>query len=76
MDACMESTLDELGDFGLTAFTGFSLFVCLQRIVADAHEQGKRLRPAGNALSPNGIALSNEEMVSLRMMDKVSHSIA
>ena len=43
----------------------------VETLVRKCHEQGRRLRPVGNALSPNGIALSDDEMVSLSMMDKV-----
>ncbi|UPR00577.1 galactonolactone dehydrogenase [Chloropicon primus] len=43
----------------------------LEALVKKCHEQGRKLRPVGNALSPNGIALSDHEMVSLAMMDKV-----
>ena len=43
----------------------------VEELVRKCHDQGRRLRPVGNALSPNGIALSDDEMVSLAMMDKV-----
>ena len=43
----------------------------VESLVRRCSQQNRKLRPVGNALSPNGIALSNDEMVSLAMMDKV-----
>jgi hypothetical protein len=43
----------------------------VERLVAAAHEQGQRLRVVGSALSPNGIALSDEGMLSMALMDRV-----
>mmetsp|Transcript_8981 Transcript_8981/g.11910 ORF Transcript_8981/g.11910 Transcript_8981/m.11910 type:complete len:573 (+) Transcript_8981:1153-2871(+) len=43
----------------------------LEEIVAAANKSGQKLRPVGNALSPNGIGLSSEGMVSLAMLDNI-----
>lgn len=43
----------------------------LERLVAWAHAKGQRLRPIGNALSPNGLGFCEEGMVSLALCDKV-----
>ena len=43
----------------------------LERTVAQAHRQGRKLRPVGNALSPNGLAFEAEGMVSLGLLDQV-----
>ena len=42
-----------------------------ERLVAAAHEAGTKLRIVGSALSPNGIALSQEPMISLGLCDQV-----
>eukprot|EP00854_Cymbomonas_tetramitiformis_P002218 gene2218-2928_t len=43
----------------------------LEKIVATAHESGEKLRPIGSALSPNGLAFSNNSLVNLAFLDKV-----
>lgn len=43
----------------------------LEKIVRDAHERGRRIRPVGSGLSPNGIGLQRAGMVNLALMDKV-----
>jgi len=43
----------------------------VERIVKDCHEQGQPLRPIGSSLSPNGIALNGNGMVSMAHIDKV-----
>ncbi|CAI6008176.1 unnamed protein product [Closterium sp. NIES-65] len=43
----------------------------LERIVRAAHAEGRRIRPVGSAISPNGIALSAHGMVNLALMGRV-----
>ncbi len=43
----------------------------MERIVAAAHEAGEKLRVVGSALSPNGIGLSDEGMLSMALLDNV-----
>lgn len=43
----------------------------LIEIVNDAHENKKKLRPIGSALSPNGLGFESEGMVSLVNMNKI-----
>ena len=45
----------------------------LERIVRQADERGQRIRPLGSGLSPNGIALCEQGMVNLALMDRVLH---
>lgn len=41
--------------------------------MAHAHANGMRLRPVGAAVSPNGIGLNGEGMVSVKTMDRILH---
>eukprot|EP00238_Polyblepharides_amylifera_P002554 CAMPEP_0196572266 /NCGR_PEP_ID=MMETSP1081-20130531/2344_1 /TAXON_ID=36882 /ORGANISM="Pyramimonas amylifera, Strain CCMP720" /LENGTH=515 /DNA_ID=CAMNT_0041889525 /DNA_START=412 /DNA_END=1959 /DNA_ORIENTATION=+ len=43
----------------------------LERLLAEAHKTGQKLRPIGSALSPNGLGFSDEALVSLALMDQV-----
>ncbi|KAK9866276.1 hypothetical protein WJX84_000737 [Apatococcus fuscideae] len=43
----------------------------LETLVAEAHAKGEKLRCVGSAISPNGLAMSNEGIVSLSLMDKL-----
>jgi len=43
----------------------------VERIVKDCHERGQPIRPIGSSLSPNGIALNGNGMISLANIDKV-----
>eukprot|EP00897_Mesotaenium_endlicherianum_P007247 jgi/Mesen1/6550/ME000334S05899 len=43
----------------------------LEAVVRDHHEHGRRLRPVGSAISPNGIGLCADGMVNLVLLDKV-----
>lgn len=43
----------------------------VEAIVRSAHQQGRRLRAVGGALSPNGLALSGQGMLSLALLDRV-----
>eukprot|EP00904_Undaria_pinnatifida_P005032 jgi/Undpi1/1659/HiC_scaffold_11.g05049.m1 len=43
----------------------------VEDIVSKAHSEGKRIRVVGNALSPNGIGLSEGAMISLGQCDRV-----
>ena len=43
----------------------------VEAVLAQCHAENKRIRVVGNALSPNGIALSEEGMLSVCAMDKV-----
>ena len=43
----------------------------LAAMVADAHKHGKKLRPVGSALSPNGLGLSADGMLSMALLDRV-----
>ena len=43
----------------------------VQHILALMHEAGQRLRVVGSALSPNGIGLSDENMLNMVQLDKV-----
>lgn len=42
-------------------------------IMREAHKSGKRIRVVGNALSPNGLGLSEDAMLSLGQCDRVLH---
>ncbi|CAM9146305.1 unnamed protein product [Phaeothamnion confervicola] len=42
-----------------------------ERLVAEAFADGRKLRIVGSALSPNGIALSEEPMLTMGLCDKV-----
>lgn len=43
----------------------------LESAVAQAHAEGTKLRPVGAAISPNGLGLSDEGMLSLAQLDQV-----
>lgn len=43
----------------------------VEQIVQRAHRDGKRLRVVGSALSPNGLGLSEDTMISLAQCDRV-----
>ncbi|CAM9159735.1 unnamed protein product, partial [Ascophyllum nodosum] len=43
----------------------------VERIIREAHRERKRVRVLGNALSPNGIGLSEDTMLSLGQCDRV-----
>lgn len=43
----------------------------LLKILQEAHERGRKLRPAGNGLSPNALSFCTDGMVRMTMMDKV-----
>lgn len=45
----------------------------LLRILKEAHERGRKLRPSGNGLSPNALSFCTDGMVKMTMMDKVLH---
>lgn len=45
----------------------------MEGIISKAHSEGKRIRVVGNALSPNGIGLSEDTMLSLGQCDRVLH---
>lgn len=45
----------------------------MESIISEAHKLGKRVRVVGNALSPNGIGLSEDTMLSLGQCDRVLH---
>ena len=45
--------------------------LALERLVQEAHAAGRKLRPVGNALSPNGIGFDAGGMVSLAHLDDV-----
>lgn len=42
-------------------------------IISKAHREGKRIRVVGNALSPNGLGLSEDTMLSLGQCDRIIH---
>jgi hypothetical protein len=43
----------------------------VQKIVKDCHERGQTVRPLGSSLSPNGIALNKEGMMSMANIDRI-----
>ena len=43
----------------------------LEHIVREAHAAGHKIRPVGNALSPNGLAFESKGMLSLAQLDKI-----
>lgn len=43
----------------------------VEAFVRAAHGAGQRLRVAGSALSPNGLCLSDEGMMTLGLLDRV-----
>lgn len=45
----------------------------VEHIISEAHNSGKRIRVAGNALSPNGIGLSEDTMLTLGQCNRVLH---
>lgn len=48
-------------------------FYKVELIIREAHNSGKRVRVVGNALSPNGLGLSEDAMLSLGQCDRVLH---
>lgn len=45
--------------------------LALEKLVAWAHSTGQKIRPVGNACSPNGIGFDQAGMVNLALCDKV-----
>lgn len=45
----------------------------VEDIIREAHRERKKVRVVGNALSPNGIGLSEDTMLSLGQCDRVLH---
>eukprot|EP00039_Didymoeca_costata_P020860 m.342659 g.342659 ORF g.342659 m.342659 type:complete len:568 (-) comp21685_c0_seq1:133-1836(-) len=45
----------------------------VEAAVKDYHSRGVRVRPVGSAISPNGLGLSNDAMISMSHLDKVKH---
>lgn len=45
----------------------------MKHIVRDAHRDGRRVRVVGSALSPNGVGLSEDTMLSIGHCDRVLH---
>jgi L-galactono-1,4-lactone dehydrogenase len=43
----------------------------VQTIVRECHAKGRTVRPLGSSLSPNGIALNKEGMISMVNLDKI-----
>lgn len=43
----------------------------VERIVKSCHERGQAVRPIGSSLSPNGIALNRDGMISMANVDKI-----
>ena len=43
----------------------------VERIVKDCQERGQTVRPLGSSLSPNGVALNAEGMISMAMVNKI-----
>ena len=43
----------------------------VEKIIKDCHEKGQSVRPVGASLSPNGIALNADGMMSMAHLDKV-----
>eukprot|EP00536_Pseudo-nitzschia_multiseries_P007704 jgi/Psemu1/296668/fgenesh1_pm.183_\ len=43
----------------------------VEKIVEDCHKRGQTVRPIGSSLSPNGIALNKDGMISMANMDRV-----
>mmetsp|Transcript_16933 Transcript_16933/g.38840 ORF Transcript_16933/g.38840 Transcript_16933/m.38840 type:complete len:616 (+) Transcript_16933:226-2073(+) len=43
----------------------------VERIVRDCQKRGQTVRPLGSSLSPNGIALNKDGMISMANMDRV-----
>lgn len=43
----------------------------LQELVRRLHKEGRRARPVGQALSPNGLGMSSEGMISVARLDRV-----
>lgn len=43
----------------------------VERIVKSCHERGQTVRPIGSSLSPNGIALNRDGMISMANVDKI-----
>lgn len=46
-------------------------FSQVEKIIANAHSAGMRVRVVGSALSPNGLGLSEDTMLSLAECDRV-----
>lgn len=43
----------------------------VEKIVKDCQERGQTIRPLGSSLSPNGVALNKDGMISMANLDKV-----
>ena len=43
----------------------------VEKIVKDCQERGQTVRPLGSSLSPNGVALNKDGMISMANLDKV-----
>jgi L-galactono-1,4-lactone dehydrogenase len=43
----------------------------VEKIVKDCHQRGQTVRPIGSSLSPNGIALNGDGMISMANVDRV-----
>jgi L-galactono-1,4-lactone dehydrogenase len=43
----------------------------VEKIVKDCQDRGQTVRPLGSSLSPNGIALNEDGMISMANLDKV-----
>lgn len=43
----------------------------LEALVSEAHRTGSKIRPIGSGISPNGLALCEDGMVNLALMDRV-----
>ncbi|CAM9162976.1 unnamed protein product [Discosporangium mesarthrocarpum] len=43
----------------------------VEQIISKAHEEGQRVRVVGNALSPSGLGLSKDTMLSVGLCDRV-----
>jgi len=43
----------------------------VEQMIKDCHEKGQTVRPLGSSLSPNGVALNKDGMISMANLDKV-----
>ena len=43
----------------------------VEKIIKECHEKGQPVRPVGAALSPNGLALNADGMMSMAHLDKI-----
>ena len=76
VDSLHSRTADALRRTLLAAFTQRCLYASAGQVednISKAHSEGKRIRVVGNALSPNGIGLSEDTMLSLGQCDRVLH---